>query len=95
MIDGQGAICFSPGSNRTFDGEQLRGNAPFPGLDAWVHPDGDLWLSVGTEFTERGVGLGPSTRAVIFAPGGFIRYEGGEILSQGVEFAGRMSPGPA
>lgn len=50
---------------------------------------------MGTEFTERGVGLGPNTRAVIFAPGGFFRYEGGEIQSQGVEFAGVMNPGPA
>lgn len=95
VIDGQGAICFSPGSNLTFDGQQLHGNAPFTGLDGWIHPHGDLWLSVGTEFTERGVGLGPNTRAVIFTPGGFFRYEGGEILSQGVEFAGRIKPGPA
>lgn len=30
VIDGQSAICFSPGTNLTFDGEQLHGNAPSP-----------------------------------------------------------------
>jgi hypothetical protein len=57
VIDGQAAICFRPGSSLTFDGENLRGNAPFNGLDGTIHPDGDLWLSVGTETTERGFGL--------------------------------------
>jgi len=95
VIDDQAAICFRPGSNLTFDGENLHGNAPFTGLDGTIHPDGDLWLSVGTETTERGFGLGPDTKAVIFAPGGFIRYEGDQILSQGVDFAGPLKPGPA
>jgi hypothetical protein len=96
VIDGQGAICFRSGSHLTFDGDgNLHGNAPFTGLDGWIHPDGDLWLSEGTQISEKGVGLSPDTRAVIFAPGGSLWFEGGKILSQGVEFAGVLKLGPA
>ena len=33
--------------------------------------------------------------AIIFAPGGFLRWEGGELMQQGIEFAAVMKPGPA
>ena len=70
----------------------MRGTAQLSGLDGAVDPDGNVWLSEGGQVTDRKVSLTRDIRALIFAPGGFLKFEGGHLQHQGIELAGRVEP---
>jgi len=94
VIDGQGSVFFRPGTHITHNGNgNMTGSVQYTGLEGSVDQDGNAWLSEGGKVTDEKVSLTPDIRAIIFAPGGFLRFEGGELLNQGIEFAGRMKPG--
>ena len=96
VIDGRGAICFRPGTHITHTGNgNVRGNAQITDLEGSVDPDGNVWLSEGTVVTDTTATPTRNIHAIIFAPGGFLRWEGGELRQQGIEFAAVMRPGPA
>jgi hypothetical protein len=96
VIDGQGSVFFRPGTHITHDGNgNMRGNVQITGLEGSVDQDGNTWLSEGGQVTDEKVSLTPNIHAIIFAPGGFLRFEGGELLHQGIEFAGVLKSGPA
>ena len=73
----------------------MRGNVQITGLEGSVDQDGNTWLSEGGQVTDEKVSLTPNIHAIIFAPGGFLQFEGGELLHQGIEFAGVLKSGPA
>jgi hypothetical protein len=73
----------------------MRGNVQITGLEGSVDQDGNAWLSEGGQVTNEKVSLTPNIHAIIFASGGFLRFEDGKLLHQGIEFAGRMKPGAA
>jgi hypothetical protein len=95
VIDGRGAVCFKPGTHITHDGGgNMRGNAQITDLEGSVDPDGNAWLSEGVQVTDEHVTPTRNIHAIIFAPGGFLRFEGGNLLHQGIEFAAVLRPGP-
>jgi hypothetical protein len=95
VMDGRGAVCFKPGTHLTYAGEgNLSGSAPFNDLEGSVDPDGNLWLSDGVQVTEEHVTPTRNIHAIIFALGGFLRWEGGKLLHQGIEFVGVPKPAP-
>jgi hypothetical protein len=95
VLDGTGSVCFRPGTHITHDsGGKVRGNAQITGLEGSVDQDGNAWLSEGGQVTDESVALTPNIHAIIFAPGGFLRWEGRQLLHQGIEFADRINPGP-
>ncbi len=92
VIDGEGAIFFRPGTHITHDSNgNMRGSVQVTGLEGSVDQDGNAWLSEGGQVTDERVSLTRDIHAIIFAPGGFLRFEGGELLHHGIEFAGRLS----
>jgi len=93
VIEGQGAICFRPGTNITHDGGgAIRGDGAVIGLVSSVDPDGYLWLSEGGDVTAGKVSLTRRFHALIVAPDGYLRREGGKLLYHGIEFAGPVKP---
>ncbi len=96
VIDGVGSIVFPPGSHITHNGNgDITARVMITDLEGSVDQDGNAWLSSGGEVTDEKVALTKNIHAIIFAPGGFLRWEGGKLLHQGIEFAGRLNPGPA
>lgn len=96
VIDGEGSICFKPGTQITHHGDgNMKGSVAITGLTGSVDPDGNAWLSAGGAVTDKRVSLTPDIHALIFAPGGYLRWEGSRLQHQGIEFAGRIEPGPA
>jgi hypothetical protein len=95
VIDGRGSICFPPGTHITHaDNGNMRGNAQINDLEGSVDPDGHAWLSDGVVATDESVTPTHNIHAIIFAPGGFLRCEGGKLQYQGIELAGVLKPGP-
>jgi hypothetical protein len=72
----------------------MRGNAQITDLEGSVDPDGNAWLSEGVQVTDEHVTPTRNIHAIIFAPGGFLRWEGGKLQYQGIELAGVLKPGP-
>lgn len=96
VIDGVGSIFLPPGSHITHHGNgDIQARVVITDLEGSVDQDGNAWLSSGGEVTDEKVSLTKNIHAIIFAPGGFLRWEGGKLLHQGIEFAGRIDPGPA
>lgn len=98
VLDGRGAICLPPGTNitHTSGGNLTRSpTVQVTGLVESVDPDGYAWLSEGMVVTATSATPTRNVHAIIFAPGGFLRWEGGKLLYQGIEFAGVLKPGPA
>jgi streptogramin lyase len=91
VIDGRGSIRFEPGTNITYDvSGEVRATAQITDLKAAVDPDGNVWLSDGLQVTGERATPTRNTHAIIFAPGGFLRFEDGQLLRQGIELvAGR------
>ena len=95
-IDGLGSVFFRPGTHITHNGNgNMTGSVQVTSLEGSVDQDGNAWLSEGGKITDEKLSLTPNIHAIIFAPGGFLRFEDGELLHQGIEFAGRMRPGAA
>jgi hypothetical protein len=96
VIDGVGSIVFPPGGHLTHNGNgDIKARVVMTDLEGSVDQDGNAWLSSDGKVTDEKVSLTPNIHAIIFAPGGFLRWEGGKLLHQGIEFAGRINPGPA
>lgn len=96
VIDRDAYICFRPGTHITHaGGGNMRGNVKVEGLEGSIDPDGNAWMSAGGVVTPDQVALTPDIRAIIFAPGGFLRFEDGQLHHQGIEFAGQMKAGPS
>jgi hypothetical protein len=96
VIDGRGAICFRPGGHLTHDGDgNMRGSVQVIDLEGSLDPDGNAWLSDGVQVTGECVRPTRNIHAIIFAPGGFLRFEGGQLLHKGIEFVAAIQPGPA
>jgi hypothetical protein len=96
VIDSTGSICFRPGTHITHNGNgNINGSAQITGLEGSVDQDGNAWFSEGGNVTDEKMSLTPNIHAIIIAPGGFLRWEGGNLLHEGIEFAGRINPGPA
>jgi hypothetical protein len=96
VIDGRGAICFPPGTHITHSGNgdmTMSQTVQVIDLEGSVDSDGSVWLSDGVVATDEKVEPTRNIHAIIFAPGGFVRWEGDQILSQGIEFAGVPKPG--
>lgn len=98
VIDGRGAICLPPGTNimHTSGGNMtMSPTVQVTDLVGSVDADGHAWLSDGVEVTGTSVTPTRNVHAIIFAPGGFLRWERGKLLYQGIEFAGVLKPARA
>jgi hypothetical protein len=98
VLDGRGSICLPPGTGiRHTSGGNMTGSptVQVTDLEISVDPDGNAWLSEGVEVTDEHVTPTRNVHAIIFAPGGFLWWEDGKRLSQGIEFASVLPPGPA
>ena len=84
VIDGRGAICFRPGTHITHNGNgNMTMSVQITDLEGSVDPDGNAWLSDGVVVTDEKVTPTRNIHAIIFAPDGFLRWEGGELMQAG------------
>jgi hypothetical protein len=95
VIDGRGAICLRPGTHITYLGSRrMRGTAQLFDLQCVHDAHDNAWLVAGADPGTDSVTLTRDRHAVIFAPGGFLRFGDGRLVAQAIELAGVMKQGP-